>query len=76
MNILYIIKTGAKLFLRDPSSPLSFFFFSSSFLFFIQSNTEKTSKNLIYMHAIIFLYSILGSEGQAVLVWARVYRKG
>lgn len=37
-TILYIIKIGAKLFLRDPSSP--HFFFSSSCLFFTQSNTE------------------------------------
>lgn len=38
MNILYIIKTGAKLFLRDPSSP-SFFFFLVALVSFLYSQT-------------------------------------
>lgn len=56
--------------------PFIFFFLGWQSPPFLQPNAEWISKNLIYMHIIILLHSIPGSEGQSVLMWSEAYQKG
>lgn len=74
MNVLNFIKIEVKLFLKKKTYFYPFFFFFLvAVISFLQSNAEEISKSLIYMHVIILLHSILGSEGQSALMQAGAY---